>query len=162
MIIFLCKYWAFSITGTRKARCVWTKKSVLFQALPYLQVGTSWTAGFFPSHPIPVSQAVFIQTTHLHHRNLSILNCIYTQKKPQRYTPLKHWMPRQKGWDPTSLGSSCQQLNQKDGKPETWNFSGTSLITHPFCFQQGADFGIHRASGWLNEKEDRGSKGSST
>lgn len=138
-IILLCKYWAFSLIRILKVRCAWSNKSTLLQVLPYLQLPTSWTPSFSPPHPVPLSHAVFIHATHLHYRNLLLLNCVHTEKA-QIYTSLNHWLLRQKGWDPAALRPSCQQLNQKDSRPEIWNFTGTPPRSPPLCFQQGAAF----------------------
>ena len=101
---------------------------MLLQVLPYLQLAARWTQSFSPSHPVRLSPAVFIQATLLHYRNLFLLNCIHTQKA-QMYTRLNHWLLGQKGWEPAALGSSCQQLHQKDSRPEIWNFTRTPPLT---------------------------------
>lgn len=151
------------------------------QVLPYLQLATSWTPSFSPPHPAPLSQAVFIQATHLHYRNLLLLNCIHTQKV-RMYTSLKHWLLRQKGWDPAAWESGCQQLNQKDSRPEIWYFTGTPPLTTPSASSKGQlsgasdlqDFWLEQSQSCEglfcagnvfvcgNEGEDKGSKGSST
>lgn len=153
---------------------------MLLQVLPHLQLATSWTPSFSPPQSVPFSQPVFIQATHLHYRNLFILNCIHTEKA-QMYTSMKHWLLRQKGWDPAALGSSCQQLNQKQSRPRSWNSTGTPLLTTPSASSKGQlsgasdlqDFWLEQSQhseglfcagnlfGCRNE-EDKSSKGSGT